>query len=341
MSGSVDVHSQLASILDRFAKCALVEMTKIIDKDSALLRAEISRRQMEVEALLCKLQFAESELRSARHAAATRPPAPHCRSVAVQVHNTDTLQEDKKEHSDTHHHLPIQSTSVMENGAELYHVKEEQTELTSWDNEGDVEETQDCWEREQHSLDTSGCDEAKPDIIWDSPDLEDITMNSTQTPETSEEPINTNPGRPNTNVSPNLREDLTIQYQQPTDCNGPAQHRRSRLTNPAAPLPVSEQRVDGAGTGDKSSRCIQCGKTFTTRFYLKIHQRIHTGERPYTCLQCGKRFYCNSHLISHQRCHTGEKPYSCEECGKSYSHLNSLKLHQRSHTEEEVAYNYW
>ncbi len=103
-------------------------------------------------------------------------------------------------------------------------------------------------------------------------------------------------------------------------------YRTSERSNPSA--------------AERSSRCPQCGKTFTTRFYLKIHQRIHTGERPYSCPQCGKGFYCNSHLISHQRSHTGEKPYSCEECGKSYSHLNSLKLHQRSHTEEE-AYAYW
>lgn len=89
---SVDIHSQLASIIERFAKGALVEMTKIIDKDSALLRAEIARRQMEVEALLCKLQFAESELRSARQAAATRQSAANRRSIAVQVTITAALQ---------------------------------------------------------------------------------------------------------------------------------------------------------------------------------------------------------------------------------------------------------
>lgn len=162
-------------------------------------------------------------------------------------------------------------------------------------------------------------------------------------PEASQDTTNTVPGHHSTNASPNPREDNSVhyEYQQSTECDA-GQQRLSRLinTNNTALPPVSEQRGDGVGTGEKSSCCAQCGKTFTTRFYLKIHQRIHTGERPYTCLQCGKRFYCNSHLISHQRCHTGEKPYSCEECGKSYSHLNSLKLHQRSHTEEEVC-NYW
>lgn len=163
--------------------------------------------------------------------------------------------------------------------------------------------------------------------------------------ETSQDITNADHAHHSTNASPNPREENTVhyQYQQTTDSDV-GQHRLNRLTNinanAAAHNLASEQRGDGVGTGEKSSRCAQCGKTFTTRFYLKIHQRIHTGERPYTCLQCGKRFYCNSHLISHQRCHTGEKPYSCEECGKSYSHLNSLKLHQRSHTEEEVC-NFW
>ncbi|XP_017351921.1 zinc finger protein 614 isoform X2 [Ictalurus punctatus] len=337
---SVDIHSQLASILERFAKGALVEMTKLIDKDSALLRAEIARRQMEVEALLCKLQFAESELRSARQAAASRQSAPNRRSVAVQVTITAALQDCKETHTDTHIDTSsVHSSNAKEDRAESFQIKEERTELMPWDNADEIEETRVCWEDERNASNTSGRNEAKPGVIWDSPDLEDFTMR----PEASQDTTNTVPGHHSTNASPNPREDNSVhyEYQQSTECDA-GQQRLSRLinTNNTALPPVSEQRGDGVGTGEKSSCCAQCGKTFTTRFYLKIHQRIHTGERPYTCLQCGKRFYCNSHLISHQRCHTGEKPYSCEECGKSYSHLNSLKLHQRSHTEEEVC-NYW
>lgn len=97
---SVDIHSQLASIIERFAKGALVEITKIVDKDSAFLRAEVARRQMEVEALLCKLQFTESELRSARQAAAAHQSAPNRRSVAVQVTISAALQG-KLDHEDS------------------------------------------------------------------------------------------------------------------------------------------------------------------------------------------------------------------------------------------------
>lgn len=192
-----------------------------------------------------------------------------------------------------------------------------------------------------------GCDEymaseTKPGVIWDSPEVGDFNMNPSSRPEASQEGPNSSLGQRNLDLSPSQRDNI-IQYHQATECERITPHRLALSANASGGhmvLPVTEQRSEGMGMGEKSSRCPQCGKTFTTRFYLKIHQRIHTGERPYTCLQCGKRFYCNSHLISHQRSHTGEKPYSCEECGKSYSHLNSLKLHQRSHTEEE-AYTYW
>ncbi|XP_076847561.1 uncharacterized protein LOC143493203 isoform X2 [Brachyhypopomus gauderio] len=348
MSTSVDIHAKLASIIERFAKCALVEMTKIIDNDSALLRAEISRRQMEIESLLCKLQFAESELRSARQAAIRQPP--NLRSVGIQVSNASTLRDNYKDRQgDTLvENSPAQSFSTKD-GVQPLHVKEETTEMKTGDcgedfmsvtlscsSDQEVEENQ-GWEDEQDSPHTpgEGCEdlasEVKPGVIWDSPEPSEFSLRKAQGRGASQEAPNTSRGQRGRNAAQIPAANTQLGLGHFSDTAG-AGHRV------AAPAP--EQGSDGPGTGEKSSRCGQCGKTFTTRFYLKIHQRIHTGERPYTCLQCGKRFYCNSHLISHQRCHTGEKPYSCEECGKSYSHLNSLKLHQRSHTEEET-YGYW
>lgn len=81
-------------------------------------------------------------------------------------------------------------------------------------------------------------------------------------------------------------------------------------------------------SGEKPFSCSVCGKRFAQKTYLKLHQRVHSGEKPYCCPDCGKRFSQKSSLNIHLRTHTGEKPYSCVDCGKCYAYKYGLNHHQ-------------
>ncbi|CAG2101232.1 unnamed protein product [Medioppia subpectinata] len=81
-----------------------------------------------------------------------------------------------------------------------------------------------------------------------------------------------------------------------------------------------------------------CGKPFTIRKHLEVHQRIHSGETPYACqeVECGKRFTQMANLQAHQLIHTKEKPFTCGICSQSFPELSKLLDHKRSvHNDKE------
>lgn len=49
----------------------------------------------------------------------------------------------------------------------------------------------------------------------------------------------------------------------------------------------------------KDLQCSLCGKTFSIKWNLVAHLRIHTNERPYPCPDCAQRFRQYAHLQKH------------------------------------------
>ncbi|KAL6080344.1 hypothetical protein STEG23_036315, partial [Scotinomys teguina] len=63
-----------------------------------------------------------------------------------------------------------------------------------------------------------------------------------------------------------------------------------------------------------------------------IPQSSHNTEEPHKCKRCGRTFSIRSLLLIHQRVHTREKPYKCKECGKVFRWSSNLSRHERQHS---------
>ncbi|KAK7163815.1 hypothetical protein R3I93_007783 [Phoxinus phoxinus] len=164
MSASADIHATLASILERFAKCALLEMSRAVEQ-------EMTRRKMEVETLMLKLQFTESELRSARQNQSS------LRSVGTQV-NTGGHRE--------------LCRLMQEDVIKSIQIKEEHMEDEQWDS-GPISPAlsplgPDVEDQDSFSTGTTGpsrvgsdfmlASKMKPGGMWNSPVSEEYPVNS-------------------------------------------------------------------------------------------------------------------------------------------------------------------
>lgn len=86
--------------------------------------------------------------------------------------------------------------------------------------------------------------------------------------------------------------------------------------------------------------CDICKKTFSGKYGLKVHMRMHVGINPYKCEICELRFYRNDilqiHMSKMHRVNCVNKHIYCNECSKQFSTKSTLMRHKMIHSNEKL-----
>lgn len=74
--------------------------------------------------------------------------------------------------------------------------------------------------------------------------------------------------------------------------------------------------------------CKLCHKTFSYKWNLQRHMKVHEPEKKFSCEVCGKKFRHKGNVKIHMAKHTKEERYQCTKCGRKFSWHSSLKRHR-------------
>ncbi|XP_020496511.1 zinc finger protein 502-like [Labrus bergylta] len=333
MSTVFSFQTQLVSIMDALSKTAVIEISKLVEIESKMLKIEITRGRNEIASLTEKLQLVEKLLYMAqggRQDAASSAcmvrdgmfepdrtgPAMKSESRWLNITSSNemsTLHQDEEP-------AAAEPPSPPNQHPDLIMVKQEPPEL----DKGDTEQERTGENRQDLLTDTQKSPEEMyhPKAVAENQQpLFSCSVNlGTQSPPTGQ-------GRRETQWNQQLRSATTNNEAGKYTVQNVASQSSNMLRN----MKLHNLRNSAA----KRFGCLHCGKGFRCFSQLEIHQRSHTGEKPFRCTLCGKRYAQKGHLYTHQRTHTGEKPYRCPICGKGFIQKCTLDMHQRTHTGEK------
>ncbi|KAK9978111.1 hypothetical protein ABG768_019879 [Culter alburnus] len=308
---TAEVQTQLISIMETVAKTAVVEILKLFEKNSFLLRLEVSRCTSENESLKKKCHFLESELQSARKTAGnmngTEAPFSHPGlresghrptidsffgkewSMNLWRHQESNVGEQE---DDTHLNSSVISeepVNLLDEEPDVIMIKEETLKIDdcSGKNKPDADQSNSL-KGPAMTSDESCVAQSSEDFITYTVQSDDHMKLRRQQRKDKNILDGTTATHGNSVTGSDLSPDV--------ECfPSKVKRKRKRVTN--------TQKL-------KKLKCVLCEKTFEYLSRLQKHMRTHSGEKPFVCTVCGRRFAQKPSFLLHERIHSGERPYA-------------------------------
>lgn len=326
--------------MDALSKTAIMEISKLVEIESKMLKIEITRGRNEIASLTEKLQLMEKLLyigsnRQETAAAMVRSASESGRGLVESnrtrpaINSLQPPRESPRDSISSSTEASLQQGHEQTAATELPNTLKEQPEV--------IVIKEEPYEDDCKNFEQNRTSENKREVITDTLGSSDIVQSSRHIHK-EQQPIFTDSFIILSNQSSfdgSERRKTQWNLQLLAACTNLETGKSWALNTVSSAMARSAKIHSLRNSSAKRFGCLQCGKSFRCFSQLEIHQRSHTGEKPFRCTLCGKTYAQKGHLYTHQRTHTGEKPYRCPICAKGFIQKCTLDMHQRTHTGEK------
>ncbi|XP_059201545.1 gastrula zinc finger protein XlCGF48.2-like [Centropristis striata] len=348
--GSLNLESQLLSIMDVLVKAAVTEISQLFSESSASLRLHLTQSLKENEALRMRMKVMRSELFSLRLQTRTNRPVsrfspirniPKPRAKPQVVIKPPVAQKTVREAPSISLHSENKTSS---SAAQMESAEGETPDVILIKDEDDVggcgpEVGQDDFGNHSTQAGVSaGTQNLESSCLTD--DNEELKIvcvhgggegplqEESDTLFTADEIQAFSSLSPDHNVThDSLRQNFTTRGMQENRNIQLDRNHSSQMASTALNSAIATQIVGADGQVGHPSHVSQ--------FTQQQNVFPHSTNKSLDCGFCGKRFLSREDLIVHRATHTGEPPVLCTFCGKSFVNKTTLSIHMRIHTGEK------